>query len=95
MPKIKNWSREDQAGPARSICAWRHDETGEILYVSHKVPNDGYYVMSVPPEVAKDREFVTSGKDAERKGYSHIQNVARQIATSEIRDHPAGFYDSN
>lgn len=92
MPKIGEWSRmnsheKDLDTPVTDTAeaAWKHDETGEVVYVSHKVPNDGYYVMYVPPE-----EDLIHGL-GERLGFDTYKSTAMSIATDKLKDNKEGF----
>jgi hypothetical protein len=91
MPPIKGWTLRgdlDRYGPNTPTRVWEHRETGQIAWVSEKVPNDGYYFMVCPDEESyKENRHANSN----RHGYSHLKNVTKQIAASDLRDNPEGF----
>jgi hypothetical protein len=88
VPKITNWSKRSEYDVPRGFeWAWDHDLTDEVVAVTEKVPNDGYYVLSFRPD-----EKVRQG-NGERVGYSHVKADARRRATHELREHPFGFVD--
>jgi len=90
MPKIGGWSRADNIGPLDSNPVWQHDETDVTVYVSHKVPDDGYYVMRVDEEDG----YIGMG-DGERIGYDHRKDVAMSIARKRLKENPEGFNKEN
>lgn len=89
MPKIPNWSRVDEGGHRYVRKAWRHDETGEVVVISTKVRNDGYYVMHFADGV-DEMETVWPG-DGRRIGYDPTQRYVDRMATHMLRENPDGF----
>ena len=87
MPKIAKWSRTDKRGPHLSKAAWEHDDTGEVLYISHKPPNNGGYTVMAAEAKAKP---LGTG-DGERVGYHHTLRGAKHVARENLRDNPDGF----
>jgi len=89
MPKIKNWSRrQDLECEAPPIRVWEHDETGEIAWLSEKIPRDGYYFM-VCGSVNEFRGFRHS--NSERYRYSHLKHHALELSSRELRENTDGF----
>lgn len=90
MPKIGGWSRRQDLEREYSVLTkiWSHDETGEILWISEKVPNDGYYVMlAASEEKFRDNRHANS----KRYGYDPTKKWAKKIASNKMRDNPDGF----
>lgn len=85
MPKIKNWSKLT-AGYLPVSFAWKNDETGEVLFVGSKVPNDGYYVMVAPSD-----KCPIGHPKIKRVGFETTKEASRQSAISKIRENPDGF----
>lgn len=90
MGKIKNWSRRQdlETGINSPIKVWEHP-TGEIAWLSDKVPNDGYYFMVAPSE-EKFKENRHS--HSKRHGYSHRKDDAKTTASFHLRRHEDGFF---
>lgn len=84
---VKGWSRADAAGPNTGEKAWVNEETGETVYVSHNVTDDGYYVMAVPAD-----ETVKPGA-GERVGYDPSLRHAKKQAAGLLRNYPDGVLD--
>ena len=85
MPKIPNWKRNDEVGPNNCRRAWVNEETGELLYVSHKIPKQEHYVI-----VGEQDELKTL-LDGKRIGSSPDKNEALKIASKKMKQNPHGF----
>jgi hypothetical protein len=91
MPRIKKWSRRQDLEAQRSAeKVWEHRQTGEIAWVSEKVPRDGYYFYACPSEkVFHNRNNMMI--KVLRHGYSHRKKQAESTAAHELRKHTEGF----
>lgn len=91
MPKIGGWSRVEDRYIRRAVDArkaWVHDDTGEVVAITEKVPDDGYYVMLQ----AEAPEHWSSfwGGDGERIGYDPTIRYAKRLAARWLRENPDG-----
>jgi len=87
MPPIKNWSRRrDLEGDVEKV--WENRETGEIAWVSEKVPRDGYYFYVCPGE---DDFRENRHTNSARYGFSHLKSGVMRQASGRLRDAPEGF----
>jgi hypothetical protein len=83
MGKIPGWTPVE--APNGFIHAWEHEDTGDMLAVTEKVPNDGYYVMGFNAgDVVRHGEGSRYRFDASRR-------VARKLAADVMRGHGAGL----
>lgn len=86
MPPIPNWTRLDETESQvarQSLAAWQNTETGEVVYLGDKVPNDGYYAMRIPSNDPGELPGV-------RVGFHHRRRDAYKKATGWMRSHPEG-----
>lgn len=89
MPKIKNWSRRwDLERQTHVTRVWEHDETGELVWVSDYVPNDGYYVYMCESE---DEFHDNRHANSVCYDYSHRKSDTLKLTTSQLRKHQTGF----
>lgn len=86
MPPIKNWSRRRDL-ERKETKVWQHED-GDIIWVSHKVPDDGYYI-----NVCRGDEWDRRMSDSVDLGYSHVKSVAKQIGSQECRKNTNGFFE--
>ena len=84
MPPIKNWKKQSKA-PVGFCYVWEHEETGQKIAVTDKIPNDGYYIFKF-----EEDEVVRQG-NGDHIGYHHIKKWAKRIAVDEIRNKPEGY----
>lgn len=85
MAPIKNWSRRQDL-EVEATKVWQHTK-GDIIWVSHKVPNDGYYVNACCEDDWENRMV-----DSTSIGYSHAKSTAKQIGAKNCRQNPEGYF---
>lgn len=88
MPPIKNWSRADDICDKSNLyqdVGWKHDNTGEVVCMTTKVPNDGYYGYRHSP----DDEFLTGDRDV--VGFGTRWNEAKRDVVEHLRENPKGL----
>ena len=85
MPRIKNWSVATKECGKGFDYGWKNSETEELVCMTSKVPNDGYYGMKFNSHEKPER-----GK-GERVAFESHKIPAKKSIVSELRKNPDGF----
>lgn len=86
MTALKNWFRR-RSLEDESSYAWEHNETGEIVWVTEKIVDEGYYLRVCRPGKWDSR--VVNSRDL---CHYPVKALAKKSAVQKCRENPSGFF---
>lgn len=87
MPPIKNWVRaRDLEQQLRPQTIWHNETTDQVVWLSDKVPNDGYYGFIT----SRSQLLAGNYASGRRVAYSPAKDEAYSMTIEWLRNNPDG-----